>query len=361
MIKLLQGFSDNGQPEIRIIFTGGTIDSEWNQKLDTATTRKDSIIPDFLQRDVRYFKTLATETVCMNDSRELDIKTQRKIIQSVIASSQKKILITTGTYLMPDIATLLSDDETFEQVKDKKVILTGGFKPINGFTDSDGGFNLGMSLALLESNKIKNGVYVNINGQCIIAGKVFKNMSQSEFVPTQEKFNVLRDELKTIGVISTGGTIDFFPDGLDGMGPNTESHVIKYLEKTHIVTPKIFYYPTVLKDSRELSNEDILSITATVKNCPSDKILVTCGIYNIQGLKKTLQEHVKGKIIVMTGSRIPLKGCERSDGTFNLGYAFGKLSELSEGVYYTLGGRTINETQIPEHFTKQELDSYNIT
>ncbi|HTB49102.1 MAG TPA: asparaginase domain-containing protein [Verrucomicrobiae bacterium] len=89
--------------KISVIITGGTIDSEWDPAADTAVSRSESLLPKYLARLQTDFE-FTYDTVCMKDSRELTPDDLRLISEAVKNSSSDKILITHGTYTMPDTA-----------------------------------------------------------------------------------------------------------------------------------------------------------------------------------------------------------------------------------------------------------------
>jgi L-asparaginase len=65
-------------------------------------------------------------------------------------------------------------------VKDKTVVLTGAIIPYT-FGSSDGLFNLGAALALVQT--LPHGVYVSMNGRCFSSDNVRKNRDTGEFQP----------------------------------------------------------------------------------------------------------------------------------------------------------------------------------
>src|SRR4051812_5709510 len=125
--------------KIQIIMTGGTVDSYYEATKDTAVTLKNSAVPDFIKslkiNDIFYFTQ-----VCMKDSREIDNIDRKKILAILSKTDSKKILITHGTYTMPDTARFI---EAHLKRKDQTIIVTGSMIPLTGFSPSDAPFNLG--------------------------------------------------------------------------------------------------------------------------------------------------------------------------------------------------------------------------
>lgn len=121
----------------------------------------------------------------MKDSRDLKPEDLKKILKSVEESPHNKIIITHGTYTMPDTARFLKANL---KKNAKTIILTASAIPIQGFAPSDGPFNLGYALAKAE--ELKPGVYVAINGKVFSPGEVMKVMSEARFASifNKEKF-----------------------------------------------------------------------------------------------------------------------------------------------------------------------------
>jgi L-asparaginase len=152
--------------KIHLIVTGGTIDSHWDGKKDTAVPNSRSVIFDYLQSLKLYTEIEKTE-LFLKDSREITEADRGKILEAVNSSSCNKILITHGTYTMPETAKYL---HAKLEKNNKVVVLTGSMTPMYGFTDSDGPFNLGFALAKFET--LSEGVYLIMNGQVFTAQEV---------------------------------------------------------------------------------------------------------------------------------------------------------------------------------------------
>ena len=161
---------------IEVIITGGTIDSYYDGTKDTVVPSKKSSIPNFI-KSLKIKESFFFHQVCMKDSRSLDKKDLRKILDIVNKTKSKRIIITHGTYTMPDTARFLSANL---KNKNKVIILTGSMIPLIGFSPSDAPFNLGYSIASL--NIIKPGVYVCMNGQVFSSNEVAKRLSEGKFV-----------------------------------------------------------------------------------------------------------------------------------------------------------------------------------
>jgi L-asparaginase len=153
--------------KIHFILTGGTIDSYYEGTKDTAVPNEHSVIPRFI-RSLKLYEEFEFSEICMKDSRDLAKADLRMICETIEKSSHKRIIITHGTYTMPETARYI---ESNLKIKDKVIIFTGSMVPLAGFSPSDAPFNLGFSIA--KSQELHNGVYVCMNGRVFSAKEVF--------------------------------------------------------------------------------------------------------------------------------------------------------------------------------------------
>ena len=161
---------------VHFILTGGTLDSFYEATKDTAVPLVHSCIPQYLKGLNLYLSTVFTE-VCMKDSRDINQKDLKNILNSIQQSSHSKIIVTHGTYTMPDTAKYL---KTNLKRKDQTIILTGSMIPITGFSPSDGPFNLGFALAKVA--ELKPGVYLCMNARIFSPEEVMKLLHEGRFI-----------------------------------------------------------------------------------------------------------------------------------------------------------------------------------
>ncbi|HBU06487.1 MAG TPA: asparaginase [Candidatus Magasanikbacteria bacterium] len=161
---------------IHIILTGGTIDSHYDGTKDTAITNRSSVVPDFIKSLKLYEKTEYTE-ICMKDSRHLTKADLKKILNTIEKSPYKKIIITHGTYTMPDTARYLNKHL---KRKDQTIIFTGSMIPLVGFTPSDAPFNLGYSIAKVQD--MEPSISVCMNGKNFQPDEVAKLLYEGKFI-----------------------------------------------------------------------------------------------------------------------------------------------------------------------------------
>lgn len=167
--------------KIEIIITGGTIDSYYDVTKDTVVPSEKSALPNFI-KSLKMEETFSFHEICMKDSRSITKKDLEKVLSILNKTSSKEVIITHGTYTMPDTARFLSANL---KNKDKIIILTGSMIPLVGFSPSDAPFNLGYSLASLKT--LKPGVYVCMNGKIFTSNEVSKSISEGKFVSVFNK------------------------------------------------------------------------------------------------------------------------------------------------------------------------------
>ena len=165
----------NQGTKIHLLITGGTIDSFYNGIKDTVECLEHSVIPDYLKSIKMPFEIETTE-ICMKDSRQITNKDRESLLEKISNSKAENILITHGTYTLPDTARYL---EANMERKDRKIILTGSMIPLPGFSPSDAGFNLGFAIASFQN--IQSGVYVAMNGRLLKANEAIKLISEGKF------------------------------------------------------------------------------------------------------------------------------------------------------------------------------------
>ncbi len=160
---------------IHFILTGGTIDSYYDGTKDTVVPSEHSVIPEFINSMRLYNKSEFTE-VCMKDSRALNQDDRNEILKAIEESPSQKIIITHGTYTMPDTARYLKANL---KRNDQVIILTGSMIPIKGFSPSDGTLNLGYAISQAEI--LEPGVYVCMNCKTFSPEEVVKILSEGRF------------------------------------------------------------------------------------------------------------------------------------------------------------------------------------
>ena len=161
--------------KLHFIMTGGTIDSYYDGTKDTAVTNEHSVVPKFVKILKLYEEYEFTE-VCMKDSRDLNESDRKNILEAVINSKSKRIIITHGTYTLPDTARYLKANL---KDRDKVIIFVCSMIPLEGFTPTDAGFNIGYAVA--KSQELSPGIYVCMNGKLFVPEEIIKLLSEGRF------------------------------------------------------------------------------------------------------------------------------------------------------------------------------------
>jgi len=165
------------EPEsIHFVITGGTIDSYYEPTKDTAVPLNESALPSFLS-SLKLYNECEFTTVCMKDSRDLTQDDFGKIAQVVEASKHKRIIVTHGTYTMPDSAKFLNANLKRD---DQTIIFTGSMIPLTGFSPSDAPFNIGFTVAKVLDTE--PGIYVSMNGRLFSPEEVAKMLKEGRFI-----------------------------------------------------------------------------------------------------------------------------------------------------------------------------------
>lgn len=157
--------------DIKVFITGGTFDKEYNE-LTGELFFKETHLHEMLRLGRSNLK-LDISTLMMIDSLDMNDEHRRLIAKVCLETSQDRIVITHGTDTMAITAKYLSDT-----IKEKTIVLTGAMVPYK-FGSSDGLFNLGSSLAFVQT--LPHGVYVAMNGKYFEGNNVRKNKSTGEF------------------------------------------------------------------------------------------------------------------------------------------------------------------------------------
>ncbi|HPH45238.1 MAG TPA: asparaginase domain-containing protein [Candidatus Aminicenantes bacterium] len=157
---------------IRIFITGGTFDKEYNE-LTGSLYFKDTHLSEMLKLG-RCRLNLEIRTLMMIDSLEMTEADRLIIADNCRAVPEDRIVVTHGTDTMVETARFLA-----ERVEGKTIVLTGAMIPYK-FGSSDGMFNLGSSLAFVQT--LPPGIYISMNGRCFPWNRVRKDKRMGEFV-----------------------------------------------------------------------------------------------------------------------------------------------------------------------------------
>lgn len=157
--------------KIRIFSTGGTFDKEYNL-MDGSLYFKDTHLPEILKKG-RSTLEVEFRNLMMVDSLEMTQNDREIILKSCERDGAERIIITHGTDTMTETAHFIAEAKL-----NKTIILTGAMIPY-AFGSSDGLFNLGSSLAFVQT--LPFGVYIAMNGRYFEWDKVRKNKATGFF------------------------------------------------------------------------------------------------------------------------------------------------------------------------------------
>lgn len=160
------------ETKVQIFVTGGTFDKDYNY-ITGQLYFKDTHLHEMFKRG-RCTLDIDIKTLMMVDSLEMTEADREIIIYNCKKSVFDKIIITHGTDTIVKTATAIAAHNI-----DKTIILTGAMIPYAFGTSSDGFFNLGSSLAFVQT--LPHGVFVVMNGKFFPWNKVVKNKKTGYF------------------------------------------------------------------------------------------------------------------------------------------------------------------------------------
>lgn len=146
--------------------------------------------------------------------------------------------------------------------------------------------------------------------------------------------------------IQTGGTIDKdYPQKTKGwafeFGEPATSRIMVKLNPS-------FEYEIVTscqKDSQEITEEDRANLMGLIKKFENSKFIITHGTDTMLETAAFLKEHIKDKLIIITGSMLPER-FSNSDAPINLGCAIAAANILEKGVFIAMHGIVKPNTEI---------------
>jgi len=162
---------------IQVFVTGGTFDKEYNY-ITGELYFKDTHLQIMFKRG-RCTIDIDVKTLMMVDSLEMT-DADREIIEHQCKSTKyDNIIITHGTDTMAVTAKVLAD----ANIENKTIVLTGAMIPHAFGSSSDGFFNLGSSVAFVQT--LSPGVYISMNGRFFDWNNVKKNTKNGFFETLQ--------------------------------------------------------------------------------------------------------------------------------------------------------------------------------
>jgi L-asparaginase len=158
----------------------------------------------------------------------------------------------------------------------------------------------------------------------------------------------MKEKTYPIHFIMTGGTIDSYYDGTkDTVVPNKKSIIPQYIKNLNLHI-KTKFTQICMKDSRDLSIDDMKDVRKVIEDSKYKYFIITHGTYCMPDTARYLQARLKRNdcVILFTGSMVPLAAFANSDASFNLGYSMAKLFYLKPGIYVCMNGRVFDPNEI---------------
>jgi len=143
--------------KIRIISTGGTIDSSIDYDPTKKSVFNGTNIPEILKQARLNYK-IELEPIMQKDGADITDDDRNIIYERCRDSNEECIVITHGTDTMVDTARYLGKKE----IENKTIVLVGSFIPLSQ-EYSDAFFNLGYALA--SSSLLPQGIWVAMGGE----------------------------------------------------------------------------------------------------------------------------------------------------------------------------------------------------
>lgn len=155
-----------------------------------------------------------------------------------------------------------------------------------------------------------------------------------------------------IHLITMGGTIDFIDPSYDYLNQKVikiNRSVEDYIR--HVASPKHTLSVENLgkKDSRDITEQDREQCLNAVKNTEARHILITHGTFTMNTTGKFLQKYhskFSDKVVILTGSMVPLWGFMTTDAPYNLGFATASFKHLKPGVYISMNGENFDPSNV---------------
>ena len=164
--------------------------------------------------------------------------------------------------------------------------------------------------------------------------------------------------IKDIELIITGGTIDsgidYDPDKDAIFQENVKSNIKLYIEKFLQPEIKIYENTICLLDSKDITEQIREKVCNSIIASKTDNIIVTHGSDTMVQTADYLASRIKNKKVILVGSFIPLV-FHQSDAPFNLGFAFGVIEHIENGVYIAMNSQLFKAGTVKKDFTNKKF------
>jgi len=149
-----------------------------------------------------------------------------------------------------------------------------------------------------------------------------------------------------------GGTIEFRDPGYEAINQQMmklDTSIENYLK--NMIKPHFTYSTETIceKDSREITIDDLDSLSRAIGNTPHGNILITHGTFTMKRTAQFIEKILFNKKLILTGSMVPIVGFSISDAAFNLGYSIASFSRLENGVYICMNGGIFKSDEVEKN------------
>lgn len=160
--------------DLHILTTGGTIDKVYFDAKSTFEVGQ-PLVADILETAGVAFE-YEVDVLFQKDSLELTEADREVVIERILASPARRVLVTHGTDTMATTGQAVA--EALGPDSDRTVVFVGSLTPAR-FKSTDAEFNVGFAAAAAQI--LPPGVYVAMNGCVFDATQVRKNREQNRF------------------------------------------------------------------------------------------------------------------------------------------------------------------------------------
>ena len=160
-------------------------------------------------------------------------------------------------------------------------------------------------------------------------------------------------DLKTIRLITTGGTFDKQYDAVRGELILRESQLPRILNQARVTLP-VHLDSLLAVDSLVMTEEERHRIVLNALSSVERMVVIVHGtdtMVKTATLLESMKEMNDGHVFVFTGAMIPYS-LENSDAVFNLGCALSFVQTAGPGVYITMGGRLYDASNVRKNKEK---------
>ncbi len=335
------------RPGLHVIIAGGSIDFIFNpayersmNKVDGAIPRKNSIIPQFLRDRVKISADqLNFSRVAMKDSRDITKQDLENLAREIQTSPYQNILVTYGIVKMADAAAFLSE----QPLDGRHIGIVGSHLPFTEY-QSDAGFHLGFAIGKIQ-----------VVGPGVHQFHPFSNAS------------AVKDILSRTVVHITGGTIDSaYNDRADTATPYEHSAIPEYFKRVlgvELEEPQFVFREICMKDSRNLSQENIRNLVNEAKRNQHKQQITTIGTYALPDEAGRFDHMVhRGDLpsskYVFVGAMLP-NDVYLNDGWFNVGYALGRIDSLPKGAFASMHGWVTSPKNVIKQLNEARFGLYD--